>query len=476
MGRTKIICTMGPAVASDEKLEALIDAGMNVARINFSHGTQAQHGVVIERLKRVREKKKVPLAILLDTKGPEIRLGNVEGGQFSVEKGQKLRLVTQNILGTKEGVQITPSLVIAPLSIGDTVLIDDGYLITKVVEKNADWVTVEFLNPGLIKDHKGVNIPGVNIPLPAMTEQDVSDLKFGVEQGIDLIAASFIRSKEHILQIRKLLTELGAPHVLLLAKIENRLGVEKFDEILEEADGVMVARGDLGVELPLKEVPALQKMMIRKCYRSGKPVVTATQMLESMIKNPRPTRAEVSDVANAIYDSTSAVMLSGETAVGLYPVETVQMMQSIIEETEKDFDYRSFFSVLQRPEFRDVPSSIALAAVQTAYNAQAKGIFCFTHSGFTARHLSSFRPPFPMFALPSDAKTYHQLSLNWGVIPVDPASVSTVTQALQIVSAFAVKRKLLRPRDIVIVTAGSPFGQIGSTNMMLVESVYTESD
>jgi len=463
---------MGPAVASDEKIEALIDAGMSVARINFSHGTQAEHKVVIDRLKRVREKKKVPLAILLDTKGPEIRLGQVEGGQFAVEKGSKLLLTTKKIKGTKEGVQVTPAVVIDPLSVGDTVLIDDGYLITKVVEKHADGVILEFLNPGLVKDHKGVNIPGVNIPLPAMTEQDVSDIQFGVELGIDLIAASFIRSKEHIEQIRKLLTKLGAPHVLLLAKIENRFGVEKFDEILAESDGIMVARGDLGVELPLKEVPALQKMMIRKCYQAGKPVVTATQMLESMIKNPRPTRAEVSDVANAIYDSTSAVMLSGETAVGLYPIETVQMMQSIIEETEKDFDYRSFFTCMQRPEFRDVSSSIDLAAVQKDYNAQAKGIFCFTHSGFTARHLSSFRPPLPIFALPSDQKTYHQLAINWGVIPVDPASVSTVVEALQIVSAFAIKKRLLKPRDIVIVTAGSPFGQIGSTNMMLVESVY----
>lgn len=471
MTRTKIVCTMGPAVASDEQVEALIDAGMSVARLNFSHGTHEEHAVIIDRLKRCRRKKKVPLAILLDTKGPEVRLGMIEGGQFSVAASQRLKLTASSVLGTDQQVQVTPAVVLDSLYPGACLLIDDGYLMTKVVEKGQGWVIIEFLNPGLIKSQKGVNIPGVKLKLPAMTEQDVLDLRFGISQGIDLVAASFIRSKEHVEEIKQLLAKEGGSQILVLAKIENQQGVEHFDEILQASDGIMVARGDLGVELPLQEVPVLQKMMIRKCYQAGKPVVTATQMLESMIKNPRPTRAEVSDVANAIYDSTSAVMLSGETAVGSYPIETVKMMNSVAKEAEKDFSYRSFFNLLQQPDFSDLSSSIALAAVRTAYSIQAKAIFCFTHSGFTARHVSRFRPPFPIMALTSDEKTYHQLALNWGVIPLDPTEAGSVQEAIKIASRFAISKGLLKEGDLVIVTAGSPFGQSGSTNMMLVERV-----
>lgn len=469
--RTKIICTIGPAVASYVKILQLIDAGMNVARLNFSHGTQAEHLKTIEMLKQAREEKKVPLAIMLDTKGPEIRVGKVKDEQFSVQAGQRLLLVKEEIEGDEKQIQITPPVVVDTLDVGMRVLIDDGYIISHVVEKRKEGAVIEIENSGMIKDHKGVNIPGVHIDLPAMTPQDVSDITFGCQQDVDIIAASFIRSPDHIVEIKSLLAKQKKSEILVIAKIENSLGVQNFDGIVQVADGIMVARGDLGVELPLKEVPRLQKMMIRKCIQTGKPVITATQMLESMIKNPRPTRAEVSDVANAIYDSTSAVMLSGETAVGGYPIEAVQMMKSVVEEAEKDFDYLGFFNRNMRTDFNDVSSSVALASVKTAYSAQARGILCFTSSGFTARIVSKFRPEMPIVVLTPNQKVYHQLALYWGVIPVEPAAAQNVQEAIQITSCFALKNKIMRYGDLAVITAGAPFGVSGTTNMMLVESI-----
>ena len=316
-----------------------------------------------------------------------------------------------------------------------------------------------------------MNVPGVDIDLPAMTDQDVKDIEFGCKHDVDLIAASFIRSADHVREIKQLLTQNGKSEILVIAKIENSLGVQNFDSIIQMADGIMVARGDLGVELPLKLVPPLQKMMIRKCFQAAKPVVTATQMLESMIKNPRPTRAEVSDVANAIYDSTSAVMLSGETAVGQYPIETVKMMRSIVEEAEKDFNYREFFDRESRIDYNDVSTSVSLASVKTAYGANARAIFVFTSSGFTVRQVSRFRPEMPIIALSPSLKLYHQMGINWGVIPVEPRAVKNATEALDWVSCFALQKRIVHYGDLVIVTAGSPFGVSGTTNMMLVESI-----
>ncbi len=469
--RTKIICTMGPAVEGVEKILQLIDAGMNVARLNFSHGTHAQHLRVIQQLKEARQTRKVPLAIMLDTKGPEIRIGEIKNGEQKVLAKQRILLVKDPVVGDDQRWQVTPGIAIDSLHVGTSVLFDDGYLIAKVVEQTAAGALVEIENPGAIKSHKGVNVPGVNIELPAMTPQDVNDIAFGCEQDIDLIAASFIRSAEHVLEIKRLLAKQGKPDILVIAKIENSLGVQNFDSIIQAADGIMVARGDLGVELPLKQVPSLQKMMIRKCYQSGKPVVTATQMLESMIKNPRPTRAEVSDVANAIYDSTSAVMLSGETAIGQYPIETVKMMKSIVEEAEKEFNYREFFYRDARSDYYDVSSSVSLAAVKTSYSANAKAIFAFTNSGFTARILSRFRPEMPIIALTPNPKVYHQLAFNWGIVPVDPSASKNVQEAFATVSSFAMKKALVHYGDLVVVTAGSPFGISGTTNMIIVESI-----
>jgi len=460
--RTKIICTIGPAVGSYEKILELIDAGMNVARVNFSHGTHADHKETIDKLKKAREERGVPLAIMLDTKGPEIRVGVLEA-PIPVERGQKL------FLG--EDIPISPKMALDPLQKGDFVLFDDGYIGSEVVEIKKNGVVVEFLNSGAIKSQKGVNMPRVDVPLPAMTEQDIRDIQFGCQQDVDLIAASFIRSASHVREIKALLHELGKPEIHIIAKIENSLGVENFDSILQVADGIMVARGDLGVELPIEDVPVLQKMMIRKCVQASKPVVTATQMLESMMLNPRPTRAEASDVANAIYDSTSAIMLSGETAVGKYPIETVKLMKKIVESAEEDFPFRDFFYRDSRVESHDISTSIALASVKTAYSSGAKAIFAFTSSGSTARIISRFRPEMPIVALTFNAKTYHQLAFSWGVIPAEPVQVSNAQEAFALASAFAREQKIITFGDLVVVTAGTPLGVTGTTNMMVVESI-----
>lgn len=468
--RTKIICTIGPAVSSLEKMLELIDAGMNVARINFSHGTQEEHGEVIERLKKARSMKKVPLAIMLDTKGPEIRVGALPPEGVPVTTGQKIKLVRGERKAADE-LSINPPIALDPIEAGHTILFDDGYIISKVVSVDKTGVVVEIQNEGVVKSHKGVNIPNVNVPLPAMTQQDVSDICFGCMQDVDYIAASFIRSAEHVRQIKQLIFEQGKPQILVIAKIENALGLQNFDEILQIADGIMVARGDLGVELPIQEVPVLQKMMIRKSLQASKPVITATQMLESMIKNPRPTRAEVSDVANAIYDSTSAVMLSGETAVGKYPIQTVQLMRQIVEEAERDFPYRDFFYRDSRFDFHDVSSAISLASVKTAYSAGARAIFAFTSSGATSRLIARYRPEMPIVALTDSPKTYNQLALQWGVIPLDPISMASAQDAFIHTSQVARAREIVQYGDLVVVTSGAPFGVQGTTNMMMVESI-----
>jgi pyruvate kinase len=469
--RTKIICTIGPAVNTYEKILELIHAGMNVARLNFSHGTHADHLKVIEALKQARTEKSVPLAIMLDTKGPEIRIGKVKDGKMALVAGQKLLLVKQEIEGDFSQLQVHPAVVFDKLEVGVKVLFDDGYITSTVVEVRPEGTVVEIHNSGILKSQKGVNIPGVDIDLPAMTPQDIEDIIFGCTHDIDLIAASFIRSAEHVLEIKRLLANQKKQDILVIAKIENSLGVRNFDSILQVADGVMVARGDLGVELPLKQVPRLQKMMIRKCTQAAKPVITATQMLESMIQNPRPTRAEVSDVANAIYDSTSAVMLSGETAVGLYAIDAVKMMKSIVRETEKDFAYRDFFLHLGKTDFNDISNSVALATVKTAYSSHAKAIFVFTSSGLTMRLVSGFRPEMPIIALTPSLKRFHQMALMWGVIPVPCFAVQNSEEAFTYTSTQALRMNLVQEGDLVVVTAGSPFGVSGTTNMMLVESI-----
>lgn len=465
---TKIICTIGPAVDSVEKMIELINAGMNVARLNFSHGTHEKHLETIKRLKEARAKTLQPLAIMLDTKGPEIRVGKLINDAVEVAPHNTIKIVREAKRGE---ISIHPFEVLETVEVGMQILFDDGYIISKVVEKDTESVTIEILNEGVIKSGKGVNIPEADLNLPPVTENDVADLKFGCKHEIDIVAASFIRSAEHVLAIKKLLAEEGRPDIPIIAKIENMQGIKNFDAILEVADGIMIARGDLGVEINLGMVPRLQKMMIKKVYRAFKPAVTATQMLESMIVNPRPTRAEVSDVANAIYDSTSAVMLSGETAVGKYPVEVVKQMKNVIKHTEEDFDYLDFFNHRARIEYSDVSASVAIAAVKMAYNVGAKALFVYTSSGFTARLISALRPNKPIVALTSNKKTYHQLAIMWGVFPVFVENCQSEDEAFVVMSNFAKAQGLVIFGDLVVTTAGVPFGKKGSTNMVMVSNI-----
>jgi pyruvate kinase len=469
--RTKIICTIGPAVSSLEKVIALIAAGMNIARLNFSHGSHEEHLRIINILKAAREQLGVPLAIMLDTKGPEIRLGKIKDNLLVLAPGHRWQLVKEDIEGDLERVRISPDYILDRLELGDRLLFDDGYIGARVVKVEEGSVTIETENGGTIRSGKGVNIPHANLSLPAITEKDIDDIRFGCEHDIDIIAVSFVRSPDHVLIIKKLLAEEKKSDIQVVAKIENSQGVDHFDSILQVADGIMIARGDLGVQVPLSEVPRLQKMMIRKCYLAGKPAVTATQMLESMINNPRPTRAEASDVANAIYDGTSAVMLSGETAVGKFPLETVAVMKSIVMEAEADFNYANLFDQHAKFTYNDVPSAVTLATVKTAYSSNAKAIFAFTNSGSTARLLSRLRPPMPIIAMTPSKKCYHQLSFSWGVVPFLSDVSKSFTEAFDAISVFALEKHYVSYGDLVVVTAGSPFGISGTTNTMIVESI-----
>lgn len=471
MTRTKLICTIGPSVDNYDMIKAMAQEGMNIARLNFSHGTHEEHLKVIKIIKQVREDLGIPLGIMLDTKGPEIRLRKIKDGEVRLSAKDRWLLVKEEVEGDAKRVTVTPGHILNHLKPGTRILFDDGYISSRVVEVNDDGAVVEIDNSGTIRSGKGVNIPNSSLDLPAFTERDIEDIRFGCRNGIDLIAASFVRSPEHVLAIKRLLTEEKRSDILVIAKIENNEGVQNFDSIVQVADGIMIARGDLGVEVPLSDVPRLQKMMIRKCYLAGKPSVTATQMLESMITNPRPTRAEASDVANAIYDSTTAVMLSGETAIGRYPLETIRVMLSIVNAAEQDFDYRTFFDYHAKLVYHDVPSALTLAAVKTAYSSNAKAIFAFTSSGATARLLARLRPAIPIIAMTPNKHCYNQMVINWGVIPLLGTECKTLGEAFSIISAYALEQKIVSNGDLVIVTAGSPFGITGTTNTMLVESI-----
>lgn len=470
MKKTKIVCTIGPSSSSYERLIELVKAGMNIARLNFSHGTHAEHLVVINRLKKVREDLGCPLGIMLDNKGPEVRLGDLGSDPIEVKIGDTFFLTEHADIGARH-LPVHPYKVLLNLDIGVKILFDDGYITSHVIEVEDHGVWVEIENNGVLKTHKGVNIPGVALDLPVLTEKDFQDLKFGCEHDVDFIAASFVRSAEHVLQIKRVLKEHHKSNILVISKIENYQGINNFDGILQVSDGIMVARGDLGVEVPISQVPRLQKEMIVKCFTAGKPAITATQMLESMIYNPRPTRAEVSDVANAIYDSTSCVMLSGETAVGAYPVTAVSLMAEVIKETEAFFNYKDFFYSHMKSCYRDIPSAVTSATVNTAYTTEAKAIFVYSSSGYTSRLISKWRCPLPIIVLTRNRKVYHQLALNWGIIPICDPNFNSMDEAFQVICDYALKQKLVKLGDIVIVTAGSPFGVSGSTNMMLVQNI-----
>lgn len=448
---------MGPNSDKPGMIEKLVEAGMDVARLNFSHGDHAEHKARIDTIKAVRAKKKIPVAILLDTKGPEIRTGKLEGGKgVELKEGSVLVLTTEDIVGNSDRVSVSYKQMPQDLKTGDTVLIDDGLIELNVEKIEGSEIICRVVNGGKLGERKGINLPNVTVNLPALTEKDRDDILFGIEQEVDFIAASFVRKADDVRQIRKFLNDNGGEHIDIIAKIESAEGVENIDEIIETADGIMVARGDLGVEIPAYKVPRIQKTIIEKCNHRYRPVITATQMLDSMIRNPRPTRAEVTDVANAIYDGTDAIMLSGETAMGKYPVEAVDMMIHIAVETEKSLKFETYRNVEVARGSSGVSSAVGHAAVDMVEYIKASCIVTPTMSGKTARLISNLRPSVPIYAVTPHEWVKRKMQLYWGVKPVtgymEDSTENIVSHALYMV----VREKLVKKGDMVIFTAGDP--------------------
>ena len=457
MRSTKIICTMGPNTDKKTVMKSLVKNGMNVARFNFSHGDHEEQRERMNLLKNVREELDRPVAILLDTKGPEIRTGLLEGGKkVTLKEGSEFILYTEEMTGNAAGCCVTYPGLAKDVKAGDRILIDDGLIELKVKQIKSGNIVCHVENGGELGERKGVNVPNVKVKLPAVTEKDIDDILFGIQQDIDYIAASFIRSAKGVKEIRKILKENHAEHISIIAKIENAEGVENIDEIIEASDGIMVARGDLGVEIPAQEVPHIQKMIIKKCNERYVPVITATQMLDSMIRNPRPTRAEVADVANAIYDGTDAVMLSGETAAGKYPIEALKMMNEIAENTEQYVDYEKYIHHRTMYEQSKISSAIGIASVRTARNIGAACIVTPTMSGKTARLISNFRPSMPIYAVTPNEMVQHKMQLYWGVIPLK-GYIKDTTENIIVNAMETIKRKrLVRKGQTVVITAGDP--------------------
>lgn len=471
MRKTKIICTLGPASASDNIVRELMQNGMNVARFNFSHSTHEEHKARFEQVDRIRRELGLPVASLLDTKGPEIRLGLIEGDRVLLEKGDTIVLTTKEMLGTKEKVSITYKQLPQDIHDDGYILIDDGLIELKVLSHTETEITCEVENGGYISNRKGVNVPGVHLSMPYLSEQDKSDILFGAELGFDFIAASFTRSAEDVEQVRNLLRNSSNPNIRIIAKIENAEGVKNIDEIIRAADGIMVARGDMGVEIPLAEIPVLQKLIIRKAYNAGKQVITATQMLDSMIKNPRPTRAETTDVANAIYDGTSAIMLSGETAAGSYPIESLKAMAAIAERAEQDIDYEKRFRTRDIVEAPNITNAISHATVTTSLDLKAAAILTVTKTGQTARMISKYRPKSMIISGAMTEMVCRQMNLSWGVQPILLEEQHSNDALFDHAVDRAKANGLVKDGDLVVITAGVPLGISGTTNMMKVQIV-----
>ena len=469
---TKIVATLGPASNKTEIIELLAKAGMNVVRINFSHGDYKTHGEIIKAVKTVREKLKIPLPILLDTKGPEIRIG-----RFALDKkvylaqGNKFILTTNNIDGDEKHVSVTYKDLPKDLKKGGRVLIDDGLIELKVLDLTETDIICEVINSGFLGSCKGINIPDVYVNLPSLTEKDEKDILFGIENGIDFIAASFIRTAEDVVKIKEILKNNHGEYIKVIAKIECRDGVNNIDSILEVSDGIMVARGDLGVEIPPEEVPLVQKLLIKKANEKGKEVITATQMLESMVNNLRPTRAEANDVANSILDGSSAIMLSGETAQGKYPVESVKMMARIAYKTESSLDYhKELFSSYKN--FRsNITNSISFATCTIARDLKVACIATVTNSGFTARMLSKFRPVCPILAITPNEHVWRQLSLTWGCLPILSDKININDGTVSIAVEKSMETGLAKSGDAIVIAAGIPVGVSGATNTLKVQIV-----
>ncbi len=475
MRKTKIVCTMGPSTADDNVLRELMKAGMNVARQNFSHGDHETHLKIFEQVKRIREELGLPVASLLDTKGPEVRVKQFREGKVELKDGQIFTLTTREVEGTSDEVSITYKNLAKDIDIGAKILADDGLIEMKVIEidtkPEGDDIRCKIVHGGFLSNNKSCNFPGAKLSMPYVSERDRNDIIFGCKTGFDFIAASFVSCDADILEVRKILEENGGKDIKIIAKIENQEGVDNIDDILRVSDGIMVARGDMGVEIPFENIPKLQKMLIERCYNAGKQVITATQMLESMIKNPRPTRAETTDVANAIYDGTSAIMLSGETAAGLYPVEAVKTMALIAETTENNIDYSKRFYNREVDKAENVTNAISHATVTTALDLNAKAILTVTTTGGTAKLLSKYRPNRPILSCTPNEKTWRQLSLSWGVVPIMSKLMETTDDLFNHAVDCAVKEGYLENGDLAVITAGVPLGVSGTTNLMKVHVV-----
>ena len=469
MRKTKIICTLGPSTDQEGVLRELVANGMNVARFNFSHGSHEEHLGRFEKLKAIREELGKPVAALLDTKGPEIRLKDFKNGTEMLEAGQTFTLTTRDVEGTKEICSITYKDLPQDVQPGGTIMLDDGLIKLQIVTVNDTDIVCKVLNSGKIKNKKGVNVPGVHLSMPYMSQRDRDDIIFGAQQGFDFIAASFVRTAQDVYDIRNLLNEYDSD-IRIIAKIENREGVNNIDSILAAADAVMVARGDLGVEIDFTELPGIQKNIIERSFSFGKPIVTATQMLDSMIVNPRPTRAEISDVANAIYDGTSAIMLSGETAAGAYPVDALKTMSAIAERTEQE-NHARFAPLAENTGKISVSDATAHAACLTAKDVNAAAIVTVSESGNTARLLSKYRPKQPIIACVMDEQVQRQLSLSWGITSLLMGPAHSTDELIEMSTALAEKNGYLHNGELTVVTAGVPVGVSGTTNMIKIHMV-----
>ena len=470
MKKTKIVCTIGPAV--DEKImRQLFQEGLNVVRLNFSHGSHEEHKERIDMVKSLRKEMDLPIAIMLDTKGPEIRLGNFKEN-IELKDGDIFTLTTKDIIGDDKKASVSYEELPKDVKKGDRILIDDG-LVEMVVEEivNNEDIICKVLNGGTLSDHKGINVPNVAINLPAITKKDISDIIFGIENDIDFVAASFIRKAEDVLEIRRILEENNGGDIDIISKIENQEGVDNIEEIIEASDGIMVARGDLGVEILTEEIPLIQKKIIRKCNLAGKPVITATQMLDSMIRNPRPTRAEVTDVANAILDGSDAIMLSGETAVGKYPIESVKTMYKIATKTEDSLDYKEILKYKSSGKDISTTNAISKATCTTAEDLEANAIVTATSSGYTSKAISKFRPRAPIIAATTSEKVMRKLSLVWGVYPVLSIRSTNTDEVIEMSINSAMEEGYINEGDLIVITAGIPVGVSGTTNLIKVHTV-----
>ena len=471
MRKTKIVCTLGPSTDREGVLREMIQAGMNVARFNFSHGTHAEHKARLDALKALREELDAPVAAMLDTKGPEVRLKDFAGGRVHLTAGPEFTLTTVQVEGDAHRCSITYGELPGDVKAGDTILLDDGLVRLTVLETSETEIRCRVENDGDRKNHKGVNVPGVRLNMPYMSQQDRDDLLFGAEQGFDYVAASFVRSAADVRELRHVLDQAGS-RMRIIAKIENQEGVSNLPEILDAADGIMVARGDMGVEIDFAEIPLIQKNMIARCVACGKPVITATQMLDSMMENPRPTRAEITDVANAIYDGTSAIMLSGETAAGRYPVESVKTMDAIARRTESDINHVKRMAQMAGGRNRlSVAAATAHAACTTAQEIGADAILTVSQRGTTARLVSRFHPGTPIIACLLDQQVRRQMALYWGVEPIMMPYASSTDELVDFAVQAAAQAGVVHEGDLVVVTAGVPVGVAGTTNMIRIQQV-----